>query len=156
MPASPRRPSSTTRIFSSAENCRRVARRMSLTIRSAGALTGARVSVSSSLLMATMIQKSSVPEYPRSVPQALTADKSNLPFEVQRDRAAAKAALAEKDFVKARMHLEAAAKSTRQTAGYALEEYAIEWIAHMSWPYSGCEDVRGAKGRALRRGLSAA
>ena len=35
------------------------------------------------------------------------------------------------------MHLEAAAKSTRQTAGYALEEYAIEWIAHMSWPYSG-------------------
>src|SRR4051794_7529632 len=40
MLASPRRPSSTTRIFSSAEKCRRVARRMSWTIRSAGALTG--------------------------------------------------------------------------------------------------------------------
>src|SRR3954454_11472855 len=40
MLASPRRPSSTTRISSSAEKCRRVARRMSWTIRSAGALTG--------------------------------------------------------------------------------------------------------------------
>src|SRR3954468_10841937 len=40
MLALPRRPSSTTRIFSSAEKCRRVARRMSWTIRSAGALTG--------------------------------------------------------------------------------------------------------------------
>ena len=33
-----------------------------------------RVSVSSSLLMATMIQKSSVPENPRSVSQTLTGD----------------------------------------------------------------------------------
>src|SRR5829696_3671830 len=40
MLSSPRRPSSTTGIFSSAEKCRRVARRMSLTICSAGAFTG--------------------------------------------------------------------------------------------------------------------
>lgn len=38
--SSPRRPSSTMRIFSSAENCRRVARRISLMTRSAGALSG--------------------------------------------------------------------------------------------------------------------
>src|SRR6187431_2111238 len=40
MLSSPRRPSSTTRIFSSAEKCRRVARRMSFTTSSAGDLTG--------------------------------------------------------------------------------------------------------------------
>src|SRR5688500_19033281 len=40
MLSSPRRPSSTTRIFSSAEKCRRVARRMSLTTCSAGAFSG--------------------------------------------------------------------------------------------------------------------
>ena len=40
MLSSPRWPSSTTRIFSSAEKCRRVARRMSLTICSAGAFSG--------------------------------------------------------------------------------------------------------------------
>src|SRR6478609_5949863 len=40
MLSSPRSPSSTTRIFSSAEKCRRVARRMSLTICSAGAFSG--------------------------------------------------------------------------------------------------------------------
>src|SRR3954453_9372900 len=40
MLASPRRPSSTMRIFSSAENCRRVARRMSFTTASAGCFTG--------------------------------------------------------------------------------------------------------------------
>ena len=36
MVSSPRNPSSTTRIFSSAEKCRRVARRMSLIASSAG------------------------------------------------------------------------------------------------------------------------
>src|SRR3954463_9448281 len=40
MLSSQRRPSSTTWIFSSAEKCRRVARRMSLTICSAGAFSG--------------------------------------------------------------------------------------------------------------------
>ena len=50
--------------------------------------------------------------------------QSNLPYEVQRDRAAAKAAVAEQDFEKARTYLDSAARSTRQTAGYALEEYA--------------------------------
>src|SRR5215207_11218484 len=40
MLSSPRRPSSTMRIFSSAENCRRVARRRSLTTPSAGCFTG--------------------------------------------------------------------------------------------------------------------
>ena len=37
---SPRNPSSTTRIFSSAEKCRRVARRMSLIASSAGCFSG--------------------------------------------------------------------------------------------------------------------
>src|ERR1700733_9437804 len=40
MLSSPRRPSSTMRILSSAEKCRRVARRMSLIASSAGALSG--------------------------------------------------------------------------------------------------------------------
>src|ERR1700732_4961901 len=40
MLSSPRRPSRTMRIFSSAENCRRVARRMSFTTFSAGSFTG--------------------------------------------------------------------------------------------------------------------
>src|SRR6185295_3611791 len=40
MLSSPRSPSSTTRILSSAEKCRRVARRMSFTTCSAGSLTG--------------------------------------------------------------------------------------------------------------------
>src|SRR3546814_2912063 len=40
MLSSPRKPSSTIRILSSAEKCRRVARRMSFTTRSAGALGG--------------------------------------------------------------------------------------------------------------------
>src|ERR687890_2541912 len=40
MLSSPRKPSSTMRIFSSAEKCRRVARRMSLTTVSAGPFAG--------------------------------------------------------------------------------------------------------------------
>src|SRR6187401_2159540 len=40
MLSSPRRPSSTTRIFSSAEECRRIARRISFTTWSAGDLAG--------------------------------------------------------------------------------------------------------------------
>src|ERR1700688_4928644 len=40
MLSSPRSPSSTTRIFSSAEKCRRVARRMSLIASSAGCFSG--------------------------------------------------------------------------------------------------------------------
>jgi hypothetical protein len=58
MLSSPRNPSSTTRIFSSAEKYRRVARRMSLI----AAAFPARISVSFSLLTATMIQKSSLRE----------------------------------------------------------------------------------------------
>ena len=49
---------------------------------------------------------------------------SNSPYEVQRDRAAANAALAEEDFGKARRFLTAAADATRRTAEQASEEYA--------------------------------
>ena len=50
--------------------------------------------------------------------------QSNLSYEVQRDRAAAKAALTEEDFEKARTHLTAAAAVTRRTAELAAEEHA--------------------------------
>ncbi len=50
--------------------------------------------------------------------------QSNLPYDVQLDRAAAKAALAEQDFESARRHLSSAAQSTRRAAEHAVEEYA--------------------------------
>jgi uncharacterized protein YciU (UPF0263 family) len=50
--------------------------------------------------------------------------RSNLPFEVQRDRAEARAAISEHDLARARKHLEAAANVTRKTADYANEEHA--------------------------------
>jgi hypothetical protein len=73
-PAEGLQPSGTTRIFSSAEKCRRGARRMSLIASSASA-SPARISVSSSLLAATMIQKSSLTSAkPPRVLKALMAD----------------------------------------------------------------------------------
>jgi Pentatricopeptide repeat domain len=50
--------------------------------------------------------------------------QSNLPYEVQKDRAAALAAIADDNFIKAREHLTAAAVTTNQMANYAVEEYA--------------------------------
>ena len=50
--------------------------------------------------------------------------QSNLPYEIQSERAKAKVALAEEDFEKARRHLNAAADATRRTAEHAAEEYA--------------------------------
>src|ERR1700682_5022573 len=60
MLSSPRRPSSTMRIFSSAENCRRVARRMSFTTCSAGSFTGPDFCLIFAPSKATMSQKSSL------------------------------------------------------------------------------------------------
>jgi len=67
MLSSPRRPSSTMRIFSSAEKCRRVARRMSLTVSSA--LCGACLSLCLivSLLGVTMSRKLSLTQTPQTV-----------------------------------------------------------------------------------------
>src|SRR4051794_5762637 len=50
--------------------------------------------------------------------------QSNLPYEVQHNRASAKSALAREDFKQARTHLTAAAESTRRAAEHAGEEYA--------------------------------
>ena len=50
--------------------------------------------------------------------------QSNLPFEVQRNRAEAKAALADDDFERARACLTSAAGETRRIAEHASEEYA--------------------------------
>ena len=69
MLSSPRNPSSTTRIFSSAEKCRRVARRMSLIASSAALLFRLGISVSSSLLAATM--RSRNPPYVNLTPRCL-------------------------------------------------------------------------------------
>jgi hypothetical protein len=73
MLSSPRSPSSTMRIFSSAEKCRRVARRMSLIASSAGCFSGPDFCLIFALA-ATMIQKSSLPEKLRLVSKVLTAD----------------------------------------------------------------------------------
>ena len=62
-------------LLSSAEKCRRVARRMSLIASSAGCFSRLRISVSSSLLAATMIQKSSLDENRALSQRALMAEK---------------------------------------------------------------------------------
>ena len=58
MLSSPRRPSNTMRILSSAEKCRRVARRMSFTTFSADSFTGRDFCLIFAPCKATMSQKS--------------------------------------------------------------------------------------------------
>src|SRR4051794_21853717 len=74
MLSSPRKPVSTMRIFSSAENCRRVARRIPFTTCSAGSFTGPDFCPICAPLMATMGQKSSLPQLTRSVSVVLMPD----------------------------------------------------------------------------------
>src|SRR5215472_2503603 len=69
------------RIFSSAENCRRVARRISLTTCSAGFFTGPDFCPICAPSMATMGQKSSLPQPALSVSQVLMPDSREVrPF----------------------------------------------------------------------------
>src|SRR6476660_9773281 len=77
MLSSPRRPDSTMRIFSSAENCRRVARRIALITCSAGSFTGPDFCPIFAPSMATMGQKSSLPQLAPSVSQALMPDMAD-------------------------------------------------------------------------------
>src|SRR5438874_9020484 len=74
MLSSPRKPVSTMRIFSSAENCRRVARRIPFTTCSAGSFTGPDFCPICAPSMATMGQKSSLPQLTRSVSVVLMPD----------------------------------------------------------------------------------
>src|SRR5207253_7117749 len=74
MLSSPRRPVRTMRIFSSAENWRRVTRRISFTTCSAGSFTGPDFCPICAPSMATMGQKSSLPQLTRSVSVVLTPD----------------------------------------------------------------------------------
>ena len=74
MLSSPRSPSSTTRIFSSAEKCRRVARRIFFMTCSAGSLTNPDFCLIVAPLKATMNQKSSLPQSAKSVSEVLTPD----------------------------------------------------------------------------------
>src|SRR4051812_32166466 len=77
MLSSPRKPVSTMRIFSSAENCRRVARRISFTTCSAGCFTGPDFCPICAPSIATMGQKSSLPQLTRSVSVVLMPDMLN-------------------------------------------------------------------------------
>src|SRR3954468_1877594 len=74
MLSSPRKPVSTMRIFSSAENCLRVARRISFTTCSAASFTGPDFCPICAPSMATMGQKSSLPQLTRSVSVVLMPD----------------------------------------------------------------------------------
>src|SRR5262245_18864777 len=74
MLSSPRSPSRTMRIFSSAENFRRVMRRISFTTFSAGSFTGPDFRLIFAPRKATMSQKSSFLQSVQSVSQALTSD----------------------------------------------------------------------------------
>src|SRR5262249_5697038 len=74
MLSSPRRPSSTIRIFSSAENFRRAMRRMSFTTFSAGSFTDPDFCLIFAPRKATMSQKSSLIQSARFVSKALTPD----------------------------------------------------------------------------------
>src|SRR3954470_14813471 len=74
MLSSPRKPVSTMRIFSSAENCRRVPRRIFFTTCSAGSFTGPDFCPICAPSMATMGQKSSLPQLTRSVSVVLMPD----------------------------------------------------------------------------------
>src|SRR3954447_21367764 len=74
MLSSPRSPDSTMRIFSSAENWRRVARRISLMTCSAGSFTGSDCCPIFAPLLAMMGYQLSPPQPVPSVSQALTPD----------------------------------------------------------------------------------
>src|SRR2546430_8197985 len=74
MLSSPRRPSSTTRILSSAEKRRRVARRIFFTTSVAGSFSGTDFCLIFAPSRATMSQKSSLPQPAESVSRVLTAD----------------------------------------------------------------------------------
>jgi 3-polyprenyl-4-hydroxybenzoate decarboxylase len=67
MLSSPRKPSNTMRIFSSAKNCRRVARRMVLMTCSAGSFAGADFCLIFAPSRATMNQKFSLTQSAKSV-----------------------------------------------------------------------------------------
>jgi hypothetical protein len=73
---SPRKPSSTMRIFPSDECRLRVARRMFFTIRSDGDSGCTDFCLISTPLMVTMSQKSFVPQAAKSVSQALMSDSA--------------------------------------------------------------------------------
>src|SRR5215213_6588663 len=75
MLSSPRSPDSTMRIFSSAENCRRVARRISLITCSADSFTGSDCCPIFAPLLATMGHQPSLPQPAASVSQALMPDR---------------------------------------------------------------------------------
>ena len=75
MVASPRRPSRTMRIFSSAEYCLRVARRMSRTSRSDGVSGVLDLCLMSTPQVVTMSPKSSVPQAASFVSQVLMSDR---------------------------------------------------------------------------------
>src|SRR5271167_769125 len=86
MLSSPRRPSTTMRIFSSAEYCLRVALRMSLTTFSAGSFAELECCLIFVPLNVTMSQKYPLLQSAQSVPSALTADtKEVLPGEIYKD-----------------------------------------------------------------------
>src|SRR6188472_4469147 len=72
--ASPRNPSRTMRIFSSAEYCRRVALRISRTVFSALSALAVRVLIVASFGV-TMSPNLSLRQSTQSVPQVLTGDK---------------------------------------------------------------------------------
>src|ERR1700722_2263966 len=76
MLSSPRRPSNTMRIFSSAEYCLRVARRMSWTTFSAGSLDDRVCCLIFAPVNVTMSQKLSLLQSANSVSRALTADRN--------------------------------------------------------------------------------
>src|SRR5262249_45909234 len=78
MLSSPRSPSSTMRILSSAEKCRRVARRMVFSTCIAGSFTGPDFCLIFAPRKATMSQKSSLPQPAESVSRGLTADSDLL------------------------------------------------------------------------------
>src|ERR1700691_6114659 len=78
MLSSPRRPSNTMRIFSSAEYCLRVARRMSWTTFSAGSLDDRVCCLIFAPVNVTMSQKLSLLQSANSVSRALTADSNRL------------------------------------------------------------------------------
>src|SRR3954452_21142754 len=75
MLSSPRKPVSTMQIFSSAENCRRVARRIPFTTCSAGSFTGPDFFSICAPFMATVGQKTSLPQLTRSVSVVLMPDR---------------------------------------------------------------------------------
>src|ERR1044071_7951549 len=80
----PRRPDSTRRIFSAAENWRRVARRISLITCSAGSFTGSHCWPIFAPLLATMGHQPSLSQPTPSVPQALTPDSPPIYRESRR------------------------------------------------------------------------